>query len=135
MFSLQTYVPSTKVVALSNAKTGMSGARLQSRAEFRETWASANGKKLGRSEAEKLHNEYLRSEGIKGNAELASQIAKGHILVLGVRSYQKSGKGTISFVDAAKVVEKAAPVAPSMEQALAALGITAEDLAAVKLGK
>lgn len=109
----------------------MSGARLQTRSEFRESYAAKHGKKLGRSEAEKLHNEYLETEGVLGNVALSEQIAKGHILVLGVRSYEKSGKGTISFVDRSKV--KSEPVKPTQEQALAALGLTAEDLAAVKL--
>jgi len=132
--SLVKSIPSNVSVALANVKTGMTGVRLMNRKEYRVTH------NLGRSEAEKAHNAYLRENGVKANQNVAARIAGGELLITGIKEYSKTGKGMITFVDASKVVDKVAePVKAAVateDEALQAaagfLGITVEALKAMK---
>jgi hypothetical protein len=114
----------SSAVALSNVKTGMNGARLMAPAEFKRS------KGLKGNAGRNAYNAYLKEHGTKLNGGVGHAMLEGKILLTGVRRWEKSGKWQITAVETEKLVDKAAKAAaPTRADALAALGLTEEQLA------
>lgn len=78
----------------------------------------------------RAHLEYRRTSGLAMNADLSSAMAKGAIVAQRVTPTATGMQ--VLFIDPAKLVPKATKSTVTAERALATLGITAEDLAALR---
>ena len=119
------FKPEANAVSLVNEKFHMTGSRLMSASEYKK----ANGVKG--NDAKITYNAYLKANGVNANANLSAMMARGEVLITSFKEYQ-SGKLQIVGIKSASLVDPA----PKKESgkitqadALAALGLTAEDLA------
>lgn len=130
--SLVQFGQGASTVEISNDKTGCKGARLLSAAEFKRTLDKA----LSAREKANKFNAYLRESGKANTAALAGALTSGELLVVGFKGWEKSGKSQVTFLDASKVVDKAAKAeagtVSSLEQEIARLKKENAELKAAK---